>query len=85
MNNTEWPLQDAKNKFSAVVDAAKAGKPQIVTRRGKPTVAVVSMEDLEKLQSLAAQQLPCFTDHLLNMPSDGGEFERQPVKLRDFP
>ena len=84
MSNSEWSLQDAKNKFSAVVDAAKSGKPQIVTRRGKPTVTVVSMEDLEKLRCLEAQQLPCFTDHLLNMPSDDIEFERRPVKLRDF-
>jgi antitoxin Phd len=30
-----WTLQDAKNRFSAVVDAAARGKPQKVTRRGK--------------------------------------------------
>lgn len=76
MKNTEWSLQDAKNKFSAVVDVAMAGKP---------TVAVVSIEDLEKLQSFEMQQQPCFTDHLLNIPRDGKEFERQPVNLRDFP
>ena len=29
----EWKLQDAKNKFSALVDAAIAGEPQHVTRR----------------------------------------------------
>ncbi|MEO9778946.1 MAG: type II toxin-antitoxin system prevent-host-death family antitoxin, partial [Sedimentitalea sp.] len=27
-----WTLQDAKNKFSAVVDEALAGRPQEVTR-----------------------------------------------------
>ena len=32
---TEWSLQDAKNRFSAVVDAAVGGDPQRVTRRGK--------------------------------------------------
>ncbi|MDE0383840.1 MAG: type II toxin-antitoxin system prevent-host-death family antitoxin [Defluviicoccus sp.] len=31
-----WTLQDAKNRFSAVVNAALAGTPQKVTRRGKP-------------------------------------------------
>ena len=30
-----WTLQDAKNRFSAVVDAAARGEPQKVTRRGK--------------------------------------------------
>ena len=33
-----WTIQDAKDKFSAVVDAALAGTPQEVTRRGKPAV-----------------------------------------------
>ena len=37
---TEWSLQDAKNRFSAVVDAAVGGDPQRVTRRGKPAVVV---------------------------------------------
>ena len=36
-----WTLQDAKNRFSAVVDAAMAGQPQQVTRRGKPAVVVL--------------------------------------------
>ena len=29
-----WTLQDAKNRFSAVVEAALAGQPQEVSRRG---------------------------------------------------
>ena len=29
---TNWALQDARNKFSAVVEAALAGTPQQVTR-----------------------------------------------------
>ena len=37
-----WSLQDAKNKFSAVVDAALSGKPQEVSRRGRPAVVVIS-------------------------------------------
>ena len=39
-----WALQDAKNKFSAVSDAAWRGTPQIVTRHGKPIVVVISYE-----------------------------------------
>ncbi|PPC89985.1 MAG: prevent-host-death protein [Methylobacter sp.] len=85
MSNTKWSLQDAKNKFSAVVDAAQAGKAQIVTRRGKPAVAIVSIEVFEKLQQWEARQLPAFMDHLLNMPQDDGEFQRQPIEPREFP
>lgn len=37
-------LQDAKNRFSAVADEASRGTPQIVTRRGRPLVAIVSYD-----------------------------------------
>ena len=46
---TEWSLQDAKNRFSAVVDAALTGKPQRVTRRGKPVVVVLAVDEYERL------------------------------------
>ena len=49
---TIWKLQDAKAKFSQVVeDALKIG-PQFVTRRGHKAVVVVSVEEYEKLISL---------------------------------
>ena len=38
----QWTLQDAKNKFSEVVNAACAGTPQVVTKRGQPAVVVLS-------------------------------------------
>jgi hypothetical protein len=31
-----------------------------------------------------AAQTPTFIDHLLNMPTDDGEFLRMDVQLRDF-
>ena len=37
----QWALQDAKNRFSALVDAALRGEPQTVTRRGAPAVVVL--------------------------------------------
>ena len=37
-----WALQDAKSKFSEVADVAWHGEPQVVTRRGKPLVVVIS-------------------------------------------
>ena len=52
-------LQDAKNRFSAVVDAALAGRPQEVSRRGKPAVVVVSAEEYHRLVRAAqARQTP---------------------------
>ena len=49
MRNT-WQLQEAKSRFSEVVNHALLdGQPQIVTKRGKECVVVVSMEQYAKL------------------------------------
>ncbi|MBT9545711.1 MAG: type II toxin-antitoxin system Phd/YefM family antitoxin [Candidatus Sericytochromatia bacterium] len=44
-----WQLQEAKNKFSQVVDCACNEGPQIVTRHGKETVVILSLEDDQEL------------------------------------
>ncbi len=80
---TEWQLQDAKNRFSAVVDAALAGTPQCVTRRGKPAVVVLSVEEYERLRRNEKAAAPTFVEMLLAMPQDDGEFERWPMQVRD--
>ena len=79
---TEWPLQDAKNRFSAVVEAALAGAPQRVTRRGRPAVVVLAVEEYERLRHLEQAQAPLFADLMLAMPQDDEEFERLPLPLR---
>lgn len=84
MQTKQWSLQDAKNKFSAVVDAAQQGRAQIITRRGVPSVVVVSVKEFEKLQSYEANQSPSFIDLLLDIPRDDGEFQRIDVQMRDF-
>ena len=82
MSRTEWSLQDAKNRFSAVVEAAIKGAPQRVTRRGKPAVMVISVEEYERLQQLEKAAAPTFADLLLAMPRDEGEFERSSIRPR---
>ena len=84
MQTKRWSLQDAKNQFSAVVDAARQGKAQIITRRGVPSAVVLSMEEFERFQHFEAAQSSSFIDHLLDMPTDDGEFGRLDVQLRDF-
>jgi len=44
-----WQLQDAKNRFSEVVDEAVRSGPQTITRRGVKTAVVVSAADWAKL------------------------------------
>ena len=44
-----WQLQDAKNKFSELVDTAIHKGPQTVTKHGEETVVVMSVRDYKKL------------------------------------
>jgi antitoxin Phd len=51
-----WQLQEAKNRLSEVVKAAKTKGPQIITVRGKEEVAIVSMAELRKLKAGGASK-----------------------------
>jgi prevent-host-death family protein len=46
-----WQLQEAKNKFSQVVDEAISDGPQIITRHGNSVAVVLSYAEFIKLQS----------------------------------
>ena len=78
----KWPLQDAKNKFSAVVEAALAGTPQQVTRRGKPAVVVLATTEYERLRRMEKTATPGLAELLLEMPQGGEDFERLEVAPR---
>ena len=79
---TDWTLQDAKNRFSAVVDAVLAGAPQRVTRRGTPAVVVLAVDEYERLCRLEKTNAPTLAGLLLAIPQDDQEFERLPLPPR---
>jgi prevent-host-death family protein len=60
----EWQLQDAKNRFSELVQRARKEGPQIVTLRGERAAVVVSAEVFDEL----AANRPSLVDHLLSGP-----------------
>lgn len=82
----EWSLQDAKNRFSAVVNAALDGNPQLVTRRGQPAVMVIAVAEYERLRQGEPDDTPNFVEHLLAIPQggdfDSDDFERRPLEPR---
>lgn len=78
-----WTLQDAKNRFSAVVDAALAGQPQEVSRRGKPAVVVLSAADYAQMRSAATVRRGSFIQHLLSFPAQNTPEERLKVEPRN--
>ncbi len=58
-----WPVQDAKARFSELLDTCLKEGPQLVTRRGTDAAVLVPMEDWRRLQQ--AQQ-PTLKDLLLS-------------------
>jgi prevent-host-death family protein len=81
MDDPRWSVQDAKNRFSEVVEAARA-RPQTVTKHGKRAVVVVAADEYDRLKKLDRQKPLSFKEHLLNMPRDDGKFERMNVTFR---
>ena len=77
-----WSVQDAKNRFSEVVEAARR-KPQTVTKHGKPAVVIVAADEYERLRHLDRAQAPSLAALLLAIPQDRGEFERLRIRPRD--
>ncbi|MEY4530343.1 MAG: hypothetical protein RLZZ156_1064 [Deinococcota bacterium] len=45
-----WQLQEAKAKFSEVIELAAAGEAQVITKRGEQTAVVVSHAEYMRLQ-----------------------------------
>ena len=78
-----WSVQDAKNRFSEVVEAARR-LPQTVTKHGKPAVVVVDVVEYDRLRRLERASAPSFADVILAMPQDDGEFPRRNVRARDI-
>jgi len=88
---TQWPIQDAKNQFSKVVDIALKGTPQVVTRRGVPVVVMVAA-DQYALLTKKGQTKNGFASFLLSMPTGtdapdvcgtGRDCGRTALELRD--
>jgi antitoxin Phd len=46
-----WPVQDAKARFSELLEASLNDGPQIVTRRGVEAAVLVPIEEWRRLQS----------------------------------
>jgi antitoxin Phd len=54
---SSWPVQDAKARFSELLDASVEKGPQIVTRRGIETAVLVPIEEWRRLQCTAPANL----------------------------
>ncbi len=48
-DSQSWQLQDAKARFSELVQKTIDEGPQVITRRGKPSVVMVSDDEYARL------------------------------------
>jgi prevent-host-death family protein len=47
-----WPVQDAKARFSELLETCQREGPQLVTRRGAKAAVLVSAEEWQRLQAV---------------------------------
>jgi antitoxin Phd len=79
-----WAVQDAKARFSELLDEALEKGPQVVTRRGVETAVVVPIDEWRRLQETAGPGLkawllapqPRFD---IVLPKRGGWKRRKPL------
>ena len=76
-----WQLQEAKSRFSEVVDLTLKEGPQLVTRHGEEAVVILAAHDFRRMSG----QTPRLMDCLLNAPR--GEplaLDRSQEAIRDL-
>jgi antitoxin Phd len=61
-----WQLQDAKNRFSEVVENAMNQGPQVVTKHGKEAVVIISIKEYRKIKEPADSLIDFFKASPLN-------------------
>ena len=74
-----WQLQEAKNRFSKVVEDALREGPQTVTRRGEPVVVVVSVDTWRELM----ESRPGLKEYLRAGSLEGLELSRESEERRE--
>jgi prevent-host-death family protein len=81
-----WPVQDAKARFSELLETCLREGPQVVSRRGAAAAVLVPLEDWRRLQRSARPTLKelLLTDEArgdIPLPDRGRRHRRRPVAL----
>jgi len=76
-----WQLQDAKSRFSEVVDLTLKEGPQLVTRRGQEAVVILAAHEYRRLSG----GTPSLIATLLNAPrGEPLDLERSAEPIREL-
>jgi prevent-host-death family protein len=76
-----WTVAEAKARFSEMVERARAGGPQVITRNGHPAVVVVSADEWERKTKRAGTLVDFFAASPLRESEIA--IERDGAPLRD--
>jgi antitoxin Phd len=76
---SEWKLQDAKSRFSELFNRALSEGAQVVSRRGKQKVVVISKEEYDRL----TRPHGSLSEFMLKSPLAGSELDLE--RVRDLP
>lgn len=84
--NNHWAVQDAKAKFSELLNACLEEGPQVVTKRGHETAVLITIKEWNVLKNLARPSLKMLllSDEAkgdLILPKRGQGTSRKPIKL----
>jgi antitoxin Phd len=81
-----WPVQDAKARFSEMLDVCLKQGPQLITRRGADAAVLVPFKEWQTLKRAAKPTLKTLLlaergRGELNVPQRGGRRRRAPPTL----
>ena len=68
----KWQIQEAKARFSEMVDRTLREGPQTVTRHGKPVAVLIKAEQYQRLRAKGKT----FKELLASAPLEGVEIRR---------
>ena len=77
-----WPVQDAKARFSELIEQSVKQGPQLVTKRGQATAVVVPFAQWQSIASAAKPALKSLLLERISEPVDLAIPARGALKLR---
>lgn len=66
MKNNTWQLQDAKSKFSQLVNNAIHHEPQIITKHGQNAVVIIAFDEYKSMTKPSSDLVSFFRDSPLS-------------------
>ena len=70
-----WQLQEAKNKFSRLVEEALHDGPQLITRHGEMVVVLISYEEYRKMGAMQKHAHKTLTQFFRESPLVGSDLD----------